>query len=351
MTANKYSNAKLCWFPEKLAALADGVATPPICVRIKPTNHCPDACSWCVYGHGDGYRGVMHDTMQDQSFLTTEHLIEILDDLAAMGVLGVTFSGGGEPMAHPGFAVFADHARAVGLSVSVITNGLFLEGAKAQAIDRAAWVRVSIDYWNAASRCSSRGGSEYAFDRVCRNIRKFNDIRQGDLAANFVVTRENYEHIFDAAVLIRELGMDNVRFSPVWVDNFVEYHAPIADTVGSLIDTARGLETDDFSVYSAYRIRSDATIRDFERCRFQEVVPVIAADARVYRCHNTAYSDVGMLGCILNQKFSDLWFSPETWAKILAHRPKRDCCGIQCAADAKNKLYEELIAARGDVWV
>ena len=198
---------------------------------------------------------------------------------------------------------------------------------------------------------TSRGVRAHSFNRVSTNLRYFAGTKRHDFAVNFIVTKENYAHLLEVTQWLKDVGVDNVRFSPVWVDDFEGYHEPIRDTVADLLEQCKRLETDDFKVYSSYRIDPNAKVRACSKCYFQQVVPVVGADECVYGCHNVAYTDSGRIGSIAGRKFSDLWFSPETKAWFDAFDAKQRCGGIQCAAEAKNVLYNELINARGDNFV
>jgi MoaA/NifB/PqqE/SkfB family radical SAM enzyme len=58
---------------------------------------------------------------------------QLLDDLAALGVLNLTLSGG-EPLAHPDFFAVGAHARERGFVVRVKSNGHALRGALARRL-------------------------------------------------------------------------------------------------------------------------------------------------------------------------------------------------------------------------
>jgi len=305
----------------------------------------------CIYGHGTN-ETVMHDGMDDRDKITTPRLTEILADLADIGVKAITFSGGGEPMAHPGIREAMWTCVDRGLDFSFITNGSFLRGDNATLAKRAKWIRVSIDYWDGDSIAKSRGVKPDEFLKIDGNMRGFVDMKEDcELTINFIVTHENHERLLDVATWLRGVGVDNVRFSPVWMDNFHEYHEPIRKYVEEQLAWATRLQTDKFKVYSSYRIDPNAKLRGYDKCWFQQVVPVIGADECVYACHNTAYSDKGRVGSIKGRKFSDLWFSDEAKAWFDKFNAREQCNGIQCAAESKNVLYNEIVNSGTDNFV
>jgi radical SAM protein with 4Fe4S-binding SPASM domain len=108
---------------------------------------------------------------------------------------------------------------------------------------------------------------------------------------------------------------------------------------------------DNFEVFDSYWINPEQLFRSYHLCRYQQVVPVIAADCNVYSCHNTAYTDYGLIGSIRDQSFRELWFSKAVRQRFATFDPTCHCQGIQCANDTKNKILDEAINSYGDNFV
>lgn len=345
MKNNRYSDAKIVWFPEKLQSFRDRKITAPIYTRLKPTARCNHHCGFCAYGHGDWEIG-MHETMNPRDMIPRSKLLEVLWDLHEMGVKAATFSGGGEPLSYPYITEAMRVCLNYNIDLSCITNGSLLEDQRAEVLYDAHWIRVSLDYLDGKQMLASRGVDQ--FDRVLDNIRTFaKHKRRCELGVNFITTRENCFGLADFCGLLRDAGADNIRVSPVWVPNFDEYHAPIADVVREEIEIARQrYDSDAFRVYSSYDLDNPAhsPTRTFARCFFAEMVPVIAADQNCYFCHNVAFSEHGLIGSIKDQRFKELWFSEEARAAFARLSPARDC-QHQCAAHHKNEMIEGFMNA------
>lgn len=361
---NIYSQDKILGFPDKIQSFRDGVITAPIYVRIKPTNRCMHACHWCVYSDGHTrpkdrpeahLLSHMHETMRERDEMPAEKLAELLTDLASMGTKAVTFSGGGEPMGHPLFAHSVKLAHGLGLLTSVITNGQVLSGSNAIALYNSSWVRVSMDYCDAKQMSESRNVPERFYDQVMANLAAFaaSKSEECDLGVNFIVTRQNYRDIFLAAKRLKEVGVENVRFSPVYCEGFLEYHRPLEEEVNNHLAVIReGLCDSTFEVNSSYDLgsASKANRHNFARCLYAQTVPVVGADCNVYACHNTAYTKHGLLGSIATRSFRELWYSEEMKRAQSALCPAR-VCNHECANHAKVDRFEYLASTPADAFV
>ena len=77
--------------------------------------------------------------------------------------------------------------------------------------------------------------------------------------------------------------------------------------------------------------------RCYEKCYVNRIFTVIAADCRVYFCHDKAYVKEGVVGDLKNQSFRDLWFSQETVKRYQEFDPQKEC-NHHCVYDDRNEL-------------
>jgi radical SAM protein with 4Fe4S-binding SPASM domain len=353
MSSNKYSIHKIAWFPEKLESFRQGTVTAPIYVRVKPTNRCNHDCFFCVYKAS--FSG-MHELAPDRETdykgavaeLTTDKLLEILDDFHVMGVKAVTYSGGGEPLMHNSIVKVMERTLELGIDLSIITNGQLLMGERAEALARAKWVRVSVDYQNAEQMAKHRNVPPRMFEALLTNLSNFARLKSPtcNLFINYIVHKGNCLGLLEAVHLFKAYGAENIRFSPMWLPDMRAYHAPIKGLVEEQLKAAQAVCDDKFSVNTTYDLTSSAhsTQRGYHKCLFMQIVPVIAADGNVYACHNKAYDAKGMVGSLAHQRFDELWFSAETKHFFETLDPAVACCH-QCANDEKNILMHDILSA------
>jgi MoaA/NifB/PqqE/SkfB family radical SAM enzyme len=364
MKNNKYSDYKIFHFQEKIDSFLEQKITAPIYVRIKPINLCNHGCFFCVYSTGfrvkdgadeDHIISGMHEDMKEEDVIPTNKLIEILEDLAAMGTKAVTYSGGGEPLMHKDIVQVMEKTVELGIDLSIITNGQNLVKERAQALRNAKWVRVSMDYSNAEQMKRFRNVPEKSFESVLKNIKAFASIKDGtcDLAVNYIVHKNNFRNLYEFTKRLKDAGVENVRFSPMYVENFIEYHSEIVKEVNFELEKIKSLIDDGFTVNTTYNISpgsSHSKIRSYQRCYIMQTVPVIGADLAVYACHNKAYDHTGKIGSIKDKSFSELWFSEETKNMMQTFNAKHRCMH-ECSNDRKNILINNVLDANTDNFI
>jgi MoaA/NifB/PqqE/SkfB family radical SAM enzyme len=355
-----YGTEKILRHPEKLWALKEGRVTAPIAVRVKPENACPHSCFWCSYsaqaiGSEDNDKNMLAELYEKRARIPVDKMLEILDDFREMGVKGVTFSGGGEPLIYPWIEQTLKRAIDNGLDISVITNGQRLSGKIAEYLSRSKWVRISLDACTAETAEATRKIAPARFNEIVENMRHFAEIKveNCEFGINFVISHKNYHEVYDAAKFFQELGLDHIKFTPRWIDHdqvdsstglgWIDYHAPFKESVINQINRAKR----DFSIniYDTYENDFNLTGKNFRpyvKCPTIEITPVIAADQMVYTCHDKAYTDLGKIGSIKDKSFKELWYSEATKEFIRNFDPQEKC-RHHCTYDSRNILTNDIV--------
>jgi radical SAM protein with 4Fe4S-binding SPASM domain len=89
------------------------------------------------------------------SELTTIEIRSILDQIAALGVLTVTFTGG-EPTARPDIVEVLQHARSRGLMIHLLTNATRMTTSFAAVLQEAGVSHVTVSIYGATSSTYER---------------------------------------------------------------------------------------------------------------------------------------------------------------------------------------------------
>ncbi len=345
-----YSNLKFLGHPEQLAALRAGGLAAPVHVRVKPINRCNHACWYCAY-RADGLQ--LGNEMDEHDRLDRTQLLDLADDLIAIGVRAVTFSGGGEPLLHRDLPEVVRRLREGGIRVAALTNGANLQGAMAEAFARyGSWVRVSIDAWDDDSYAEARGIRPGAFTRLIDNLRAFAARRSGCmLGVSLIITEANHRHIAETCALLKEVGVDHVKLSAAVVANEVAannaYHRRFADAVRAEIERARRWQDRGFEVIDHYHELEERFEKPYRSCPFLQYLTVVGADGCVYSCQDKAYTGAGRLGRFLDTGFRAFWFSDHNRRRLARLDPSRDC-RHHCVAHQKNLVLHEILGLDPD---
>jgi MoaA/NifB/PqqE/SkfB family radical SAM enzyme len=355
MKQNKYSNFKIFNFQDKINSFKKNEITAPIYVRVKPINLCNHGCFFCAYSTGFRIKDggdhphvitKMHEDMLEDDVIPYNKMKEILENFSDMGVRAVTYSGGGEPLMYPDIIKTMKETIDRKIDLSIITNGQNLTKERAEVLAESKWVRVSIDYTSGVEIRSFRNISEKSFNSIINNISNFSKIKskETDLGVNFIVHNKNYKNIYEFAKLLKDIGVENIRFSPMYTPEISLYHEKIEDHVKEQLIKIQNLVDDNFTVNSSYDTKgeSHSAIRIYNKCYVMQTVPVIGADLNVYACHNKAYDNSGKIGSIKNQSFKKLWFNDETRQFMMTFNPKHKCLH-ECANDNKNIIINSYI--------
>ncbi|VAX26102.1 Radical SAM domain protein [hydrothermal vent metagenome] len=346
-----YSQMKIFHYPDKLKSLPESVdeVLPPVHIRIKPTNLCAHHCSYCAYKAPELELG---KDMSEKDFIPGEKMMEIIDDIEAMGVRAVTFSGGGDPFYYPHLAEAVRKLSATGISFAALTNGARLKGEIAQLFASAgSWIRVSIDGWDDKSYSEYRGIKEGEFSAVIDNILAFGKLPGPcHLGAVMVVDRKNAGHVYELVSILRDAGADSVKISPCIVSNDGlennKYHEPIFNEVKRATQRVKEeLGGPGFEIFDSYHLLDTKFDKDYSWCPSLQTVPVIGADQNVYTCHDKAYTPSGLLGSIRDIGFAKFWLADKN--RFFAIDPSAHC-NHHCVENNKIKLVLDYLGADND---
>ncbi|MCR5346929.1 MAG: radical SAM protein [Fretibacterium sp.] len=338
--ATPYSNLKIFAHSDALKAIGEGKRIAPVYIRMKPTNYCNHRCYYCSYADSElGLRDVVN--RQDQ--IPRDKMLEIISDMRDMEVKAVTFSGGGEPLVYPYIVEAMKNILEAGIDLSIITNGQLLREERAEVLSHAKWVRISFDSANAETYSKVRSIPLSAFDEVCDNIRNFAKMKEDfcELGINFVINHENAAQVFEMAKMVKELGVNHIKFTARVTKDLFDYHAPFRESVVEQIHRAKAeLDGDGFRVINKYEGDFDSALvfhRKYKTCYINKLFTVIAADCKVYFCHDKAYVSSGVVGDLKGKSFKELWYSPEVIKRYAEFDAEKEC-DHHCVYDDRNEL-------------
>jgi len=165
-------------------------------VLLELTYACNLDCTFCY-----------NDLARVGQELSLDQYRELLDDLAELGVLNISLSGG-EPLAHPRFFDIASHARSLGFVIRLKTNGHAVKHAVAKRIRNEVdpfVIEVSV-HGATAETHDRQTRVQGSFERLVANIRTMKSLGLR-VKANSVLTRWNEHEVERMIALYDELGV------------------------------------------------------------------------------------------------------------------------------------------------
>ena len=215
------------------------------------------------------------------------------------------------------------------IELALVSNGQLLDEGMCDMLGDASWVRISMDSATPLLYSFLRKTSIEAFSTVMMNIKKLVKYKRKSIVGiGFVVEKENYKEIYDAAKLFKDLGVDNFRISAAFTTMGYEYFSDFINYAKELSKKSEELSDDKFTVFNLFndRIRDNFVgIQDYNFCPIKDLMTYIGADCNVYTCCTHAFNKKGFIGSIQNQRFKTLWKSNEKIDKFNSHNPSVIC--------------------------
>jgi MoaA/NifB/PqqE/SkfB family radical SAM enzyme len=210
----------------------------------------------------------------------------------------------------------------------------------------AAWVRISMDSGESQLYGFLRNVPQTAFFKVVRNIETLVRYRRKSIIGiGYVVQKENYRNIYEAAKFFKGLGVDNIRISAAFTPMGYEYFSDFQQEARDQAKRAESLSDDHFTVFNLFndRVRDcfEGT-QDYSFCPIKDLLTYIGADFNVYTCCTLAYNKKGLIGSIKDQSFKDLWQSKEKQEMFAGHSPMH-LCKFPCMYRNKNEFINYCI--------
>ena len=170
------------------------------------TDRCNLSCTHCYSRSGPG--------RSTEEELTTSEAFGVIDDLAAMGVPLILFTGG-EPLMRGDIGELAAHARSRGVRMALSTNGTLITPESARMIKNSGieYAGISLDGANAGTHDRFRN-SPGAFGQA---VAAFSACKEAGLrcGVRVTLTKENCSELEELVDLALSLGAS--RFCLYWL--------------------------------------------------------------------------------------------------------------------------------------
>lgn len=173
-------------------------------VSLEITRKCNLRCKHCYSNSG----------IKRENELTFEEIKELIDDLAATGVLNITLTGG-EPLLHPDIFDILQYIRSKPLSCIILTNGTLITKEVVTCLKNMGvlGVAISIDGATAETNDSFRGVPK-SFERAVHAI-KMLQAAGIPIRCNISIHKGNLHEFSGILNLLDQLHITGYRLRPI----------------------------------------------------------------------------------------------------------------------------------------
>jgi MoaA/NifB/PqqE/SkfB family radical SAM enzyme len=199
---------KLSHHMERVMAWEAGERIAPVTVDMALTRACGSMCKFCY---------AMMQEPQKRHGIKTDHILNLLDDFAEIGVKGVSLVSDGESTLSKAYVPFIEHAAKNGINTGNATNAWQFGPEKSERVlPHMSWLRFTV-----AAGTPSRyaeimyKGPEHTnvFDQAMENIRYAVNFKKKNnltvtLGIQMVLMPEFKDEIIPFAKLGLDLGVD-----------------------------------------------------------------------------------------------------------------------------------------------
>lgn len=346
-----FNALKLLRHADRIEKMLDGQRVAPVTVEWDLSNTCPHDCLWCSFGTSEsqGYR------QQNWVQFPTARAITLLEELAAAGVKGICYTGGGEPLVHRAAALIFEKTTQVGIDWGVVTNGLGLAGmARSVIASHAKFVRVSLDAGTPETHMRTHNITGPQLTQIIENLHQTR-IKAGDrpltIGASFCVQEANYKEIYAAAKLVKDAGGDYLEVRPVYPtdwrgDGWTLQADHVEAAKVELAHAQMHLDGNGFRVIGMIE-RFDSLTKPekgYATCHIGPLTTVIGADGRGWHCCVMRGQDAFSWGSVLTEAFEAAWLTP-------AHHALIDGIDVsqcpRCRYDSLNRVIDQAVIHDG----
>jgi MoaA/NifB/PqqE/SkfB family radical SAM enzyme len=308
---------KLSYHYDRVEAWEAGERIAPVSVDMSLTRACGAMCSFCY---------AMMQESQARSSIKTQHVLNLLDDFAEIGIRSVSLVSDGESTLSKAYVPFIQHAAGLGIDVGNATNAWEWEPEKIeQVLPHLTWVRFTV----AAGRPESYASIMYkgpehtkVFDRAISHIKYAVDLKKSKgLSVTLGIQMVLMPNIKDEIIPFAQLGLD------LGVDYAVIKHCSDDEqgTLGidysqyedlhELLEQAEAMSNDQTKIIVKWSKIKDGDKPSYKRFYGPQFLLQISGSGLVAPSgmfFNARYSKLHISN-FAEERFKDIWKSERYW--------------------------------------
>ncbi len=300
----------------------DATVAPPLGLLAELTHRCPLQCPYCYNPLSLSGRG---------EELSTESGQQLFGAARALGVLQLHLSGG-EPMARPDLLPLVADAAQRGLYSNLITSGVLLDRAAAQALADHGLDHIQLSFQDTDPGMADHlSGYRDSFARKCAAAEA---VRAADLplTVNFVVHRQNLDRLPEMIALALSLDAGRIEIAHVQYYGWALRNRAALMPTRAQIDRASEIVAEARAGHAG-RLVIDYVVPDYYAARPKPCMGgwgrqflVVAPDGDVLPCH-AAKSIPGLVFENVTQRpLADIWRDGPAFARFRGTGWMREPC-------------------------
>ena len=331
---------------DRIMAILEGKVVPPYEIEIQPTSRCNLRCKWCF---GQRYIKLPDLLTLDNVPRLVRKVTEFEED--GFGIDNIKFCGStGEPLLNEATIEAIKRFKDAGKKVILFSNGVLLDkeiiGDGKHYYDVIAGMdRLTLSLDADCEETFRRVKETDGFERIIGGLEKLMERRDGlTVEASYVITEDNLEGVFPAALLMKLIGVDNMIYRVDFTDPAAVHR--ISDKIIENISATEQLSDKGFNVISAYDNKSieqdnSAFHSHGNKCYTSHFWASIGPDLRLYACGHRTHGGVKSYGSLLEHSLRELWTSKERQEGI-ARLPDRHCVFCSPGSARRNEFMTYL---------
>lgn len=283
----------------------------PLAVLAEMTHRCPLQCPYCSNPL---------DLERASQELTTDEWRRVMDELVALGVLQIHWSGG-EPTVRKDLEDLVGHAAKIGLYSNLITSAVLLDETRVNALADAGLDHVQISFQDKEAEGGDRIGGFKGGHEKKRAVARWVRAAELPLTLNMVMHRQNLHHLQDMLDMALELDARRVEIAHVqyygWAYRNREALLPSRqqlEEATAIVERARedlaGRLVIDYVVPDYYARRPKACMGGWGR-QFLNITP----SGKVLPCHAAESITTLEFDSVRERSLADIWQNSKAFAK------------------------------------
>ena len=334
---NLHSHYKLLKHLDRLISWKETGFAYPILVGFNLTNSCNNRCPACT------------SRVKNSAATSFEDAKYVIGQLKEIDVKAIGLGGGGDPTCHPNLEQIIRFVKDNEMEVAVCTNGCRMpEGVVEAIVSCCSWMRISLDADNPEIYKKTHGMDERIFNQVLNNMSALAEKRRETksdvvLGVTYLLGPHTIPGIYNAAKLVRERGMDYLRFRPFFEWNGKKENEIDGEAMFKELRRCKELENEDFSVsYPEERVESavNGRQRTYKICNVHHFNTLITPDLKLYPCCMLEDNEKYCLGDLNKQTFKEIWTSEKR--KRVYQQINLNDCPNPCMLDGHNELLDAI---------